>query len=303
MDRLLSHLMENNDFVIATHFPYDGDGVGSAVGLMLGLSSIGKSASFFCFDLPYKYSFLLKDIDITNTFDGKNLILVDCSSINRIGINASDLYKSLAIIDHHLNTSDISDGITWISPYPATSMQIYYLLKALGVTITKKIATALYVGITYDTSSFKHSTTPDVFTVVSELLKTGIDTTQIHRSLFEEWTWSKFDVFKRYLNILEVTDGVAIACIGKDIAEQTGAKEDEIRSCVGFALSVKDIHTSVLLYEWGEKTKVEFRSKILDVGKIAKQLGGGGHKFASGCTLDMDLNSAKILIMKILKEK
>ncbi|MFN3528006.1 MAG: DHHA1 domain-containing protein [Candidatus Altarchaeaceae archaeon] len=47
-----------------------------------------------------------------------------------------------------------------------------------------------------------------------------------------------------------------------------------------------------------ENIKVEFRSKNFDVYKIAKELGGGGHKFASGATLN---KNEKEKILETLK--
>ena len=46
-------------------------------------------------------------------------------------------------------------------------------------------------------------------------------------------------------------------------------------------------------WQKGDKIKVSFRAKTDgDVGSIAQAMGGGGHKKASGCTLDMSMEEA-----------
>ena len=55
----------------------------------------------------------------------------------------------------------------------------------------------------------------------------------------------------------------------------------------------------MLLKEADNKTtKVSLRSKKIDVAKIAESFGGGGHKFAAGCTIQ---KPPKIAVAKLLE--
>ena len=49
-------------------------------------------------------------------------------------------------------------------------------------------------------------------------------------------------------------------------------------------------------------TKISMRSKALDVAKICEIFGGGGHKFASGCTIKAPIEKACSMILEEVKK-
>ncbi len=60
----------------------------------------------------------------------------------------------------------------------------------------------------------------------------------------------------------------------------------DLDGVVEFLLNIRNVELAALLYEKSNgEVKVSMRSRRLSVDRIAVELGGGGHKFAAGCTV------------------
>ena len=72
-------------------------------------------------------------------------------------------------------------------------------------------------------------------------------------------------------------------------------KTDVTEYVFNFLRSIEGIEVSLIFREMGSRrVKVNFRSNgDVDVARIAKKLGGGGHRRASGCTVNTGLKSAQ----------
>ena len=119
------------------------------------------------------------------------IITVDCSDINRLGNRAHYLDKSKKIIniDHHITNTYFAQNNLIFSDAAATGEIIYLLIKEMGVSITKDIATCLYVALSTDTGSFRYdNTTASTHRIAAELLGYGIDLNLITTELYQKQT-------------------------------------------------------------------------------------------------------------------
>jgi len=307
---LLTFLREKNDFFIATHINPEGDALGSSLALSMALSTIGKNTLLFDQDgVPELYRFLPGQEKFMHTFADQqpsafNLLLLDCNTLQRAGIEALDFRQS-AVIDHHETESDFGD-IRWIEPRAAaTGLMIFYLIKALGVGITKEMAINLYTAIAIDTGTFRFgNTTAEVLRVAAELADSGAKPAFISGSLYETWSEARFHLLRMALQTLEIRDKVAFTFVNREMYKKTGAGPEDTENFSSFPRIVKDIRISVFFREVDDNYwKVSLRSKgDINVAVVASFFEGGGHKNAAGYHIKAPLDSAKQLLLARLSE-
>lgn len=305
---LLSHLIGKNDFFIATHINPEGDALGSSLALSTALGTMGKKTIVYDRDgVPDFYGFLPGQERFIQSVQGiqtssLNLVLLDCNTPERAGIEGLS-FKSSAVIDHHETETDFGDT-RWIKPKAAaTGLMIFYIIKELGVELTKEIAVNLYTAIAIDTGTFRFgNTTAEVLSVASELAEAGARPGYIANNLYETWSEKRFSLLIMALNTLEIKNSIAFTYVDKEMYKKTGAGPEDTENFSGFPRKMKDIGISAFFREIdGNEWKVSLRSKgNTNVATIATHFGGGGHKNAAGCKIKGSIESAKNLLLNAI---
>ncbi len=302
-DGLISHLQEADDFRIAVHVFPDGDAIGSALALALGLRAMGKRATVYSKDvIPQMFGYLpavedFKDISVISRPDTTKatLIVVDCNSPQRAGL-PEVRFKKTIVIDHHLTETDFGD-IRWVKPdYPATGLMVYFLLKALGVSLTTDIATNVYTALCIDTGTFRFSnTTAETLLVGAELVNAGVNPSVVANHIYNTWSAARFLLLKDVLNSVEIHNKLAMTFITEAMLRQTGARSEDSDNFVNFPIMIETVVVSALFKEVGpDKWKVSLRSRgDIDVSVIAQEFGGGGHRNAAGFRISGSLVNVK----------
>jgi phosphoesterase RecJ-like protein len=299
--RLLSALRAESTFLIAAHIDPDGDAVGSALALSAALEAIGKKTFLYSRDpVPKYFTFLPGEKMFTPrlreiTKEDPVLVLLDCNSPERAGIEAYRFRKAI-VIDHHETAKDFGD-VRWIDhTAAATGMMIYRLTKALGVKFTAEIATNLYTAISVDTGTFRYSnTSSDVLRASAELVDAGAEPNRIADYLYETWGYKRFRLLIAALNTLEVRGRVAVVYITKEMYRETGTSPEDTENFSNFPRMIGSIRVSVLLRELEQGGyKASLRSKgAVNVARIAERFGGGGHRNAAGFKASSDLKTIR----------
>jgi phosphoesterase RecJ-like protein len=311
--KLLGVLKErkNKVFLVAAHVHLEGDALGSELAAASLLRRLGKKVYVFNADpVPAEYAFLPAVDSIRHEAscpDYDVALLVDCSDVSRIGKVARALKKDrlLVNIDHHISNTNFGD-VNWVKPDASSASEmIYELFKALKLKIGKKEATLLYTGILADTGSFKYTTTSSfTHTVAADLLRHGLDVYGIYRELHESMDYKTVKALGTVIETLKRDKTGKIAwlearaeVIAKDpaIAEMT----DDI---IHFARCIKGVEVALLFKEVraGCEVRVNLRSRgKVDVNKLAASFGGGGHRMASGATLNGRL---KDVVGRVVRE-
>ncbi|MEW6417193.1 MAG: bifunctional oligoribonuclease/PAP phosphatase NrnA [Nitrospirota bacterium] len=305
---VLSFLKEKDKFFLATHINPEGDALGSSLALSTALESMGKNTIVYDRDIiPEFYRFLPGHERFINSIpsivtDHWSLILLDCNTPERAGID-NLTFKHSAVIDHHETENDFGN-IRWVeAEVAATGIMVFYLIKGLGIKITKEMAINLYTAIVIDTGTFRYSnTTAEVLKVSAELIEAGADPAYISNSLYEAWSEKRFALLVMALNTLEIRDNVAITVVTKEMYEKTGTGPEDTENFSNFPRMIKDIKVSAFFREMGENYwRVSLRSKgDINVARIATLFEGGGHKNAAGCKIKANLKSAKEALIKTI---
>lgn len=294
-------LKQLNNIVILTHRLPDGDTIGSAAALCLGLRQIGKEA--FVLNNPQiteKYSSLLKGLTCNEIKDEMTIVAVD--------IAAEDMYpKGLSLkqpvtiaIDHHRANSDYAINALVRMERAACGEIIYDVLEELGVEITISIAEALYIAVSTDTGCFRYSNVnAHTFHVAAGLMAAGVAAYPINRRLFEVKRFARLQL-EAYLteNIVFCANRrVGICSIPLSIKEELKLDEDDLDDIAGFARLIEGVEIAAMLREQPNGVvKISLRSsQTYDVGSICKAFGGGGHFCAAGAsfsgTIDETIDS------------
>jgi len=308
--KLLSFLNEEDNFFIATHINPEGDALGSSLALSMALESIGKQTTLYNKDtVPEFYHYLpghekfTQAASLHTTFN-LPLILLDCNTLDRAGLEGLN-FRYSAVIDHHGTESDFGD-IRWVEPEAAaTGVMIFYLVKELGIKITREIAINLYSAIAIDTGTFRYaSTTAEVLRVAAELIEAGASPAYISQSLYETWSEERFALLRMALNTLEIRDRVAITFVTKEMFKKTGTGPEDTENFSSLPRIMKDIKISAFFREIDDNYwKVSLRSRgDINVARIATLFEGGGHKNAAGYKIKGSLEYVKESLLKTISE-
>jgi len=319
--KLLNIVKQNKSFIIAGHINPEGDAIGSALALALGLKKIGKKD--ICVlsrdGVPETLQFLPSAKLIKKRPPDKKydvLFIVDCNTPERTGFRELKAGNTV-IIDHHIPPADAGKSEFYrtlsaavIDPgAAATGMLVYKFLSALKVPIDKDIATNLYTAILVDTGGFRYSnTSPESLMMACHLVGAGARPWDITKEIFESIPYKSMKLLGLSMATLDKKDNIAWITATREMFEKTGTTAEDSEDFVDFPRKVKGAEAAVFFRE-DEKGvfKLSLRSKgKVDVQKIAEGFGGGGHFAAAGCRIKGTLREVqrKVLtaVRKAIKE-
>lgn len=287
---VLSVLRKEKKFLLAIHISPDGDTIGSGLALSSALESMGKETTVYCRDRISRYHRFLPGRErITRSLKGlaKNgpvLVLLDCNSARRAGVERHAFPLSV-VIDHHATETDFGD-VRWIEPgAAATGLMVYRIIKALGVRITREMAVNLYSAIAVDTGTFRFSnTSAEVLDVGADLIRHGVDPGYISRQLYESWEEKRFRLLQMTLETLVIRDGMATVFVTQEMFEKTRTRAADTENFPNFPKMIGAVEVSASFRQKGATSwKVSLRSRgKVNVAAIAELFGGGGHANAAG---------------------
>ena len=288
---------------VVSHISPDGDTVGCATAMRLGLIALGKDVTLFCdgkipdimSSLPGADQFRIPD-EKDGPFD--LMLSVDVSDVQRLGRCEAlrKVSRTTAQIDHHPTNPLFMDINSVDGDAPAACLMIREQLQVLGVPMTKEIAECLYTGISTDTGNFAFaSTNSECFRVMSELMEAGLPLAELNRVLFRVKPREQVKLIGKALESLTYRGNGKIAVMTltlKDF-EACGAKNEHADTVVNYGLDTVGTELALLAREEKDGiVKFSLRAKEPHrVDEVAKAFGGGGHPQASGITMEGTLET------------
>ena len=314
LKKLVQTITSSKRAVVATHRDPDGDGIAAALACAFLVKHLTRRRPIlYCHSrIPAKYRFLFKDWQFTRQVpDFDLLIAVDSAAISRIfpDVREEDLEgKSIINIDHH--QSNNSFGTVRIIEHTASSACeiIYFMFKRLKIKIAKPLADIFYCGIYNETGGFVYpNTTKEALLMASELIGLGVEPDLLVKKINAK-TLSGTKLLTKVLSTIEVKKGVAIMYLCQDMLKRSSAEMSDSENFISFLQAMEGVRVSLFLREERDGTRVSLRSDgIIDVDKLARSYGGGGHRLAAGLRLRKNLHAAKgeILraVLKAMAEK
>ena len=300
---------------VCSHVNPDGDTLGCATAMRLGLLTLGREVSLFCDGkVPDTLLFLpgAEEIRRPGPKEGPFdlMLAVDVSDEPRLGACAElkAVSAHTAQIDHHPTNPLFMEVNSVDGEAPAAAILVYEQLKVLGVPMTKEIAECLYTGISTDTGNFSFAATnAECFRIMSELMEHELPLAELNRILFRGRPMPQVKLLGRALSSLEYFENGRIATMKltrKDF-EACGALSEHADTIVNFGLETFGTRMALLAREDdGGRIKFSLRAKEPDaVNDVAVAFGGGGHPQAAGITMDGPLDEAVAKVLRAMIRK
>lgn len=313
----LRFVEEHDFFFVAGHKEPDGDCVSSCLALALLLKEFGKSYQLLSAG-PFKRTeiracesrftdkmrFLSKEAR-----ERSALIMADCSEIARLGEIDGDLAGlDTFIIDHHKSAETTASDLplSIIDPTaPAACCLVQMLYEALHPPVPEEAAKVLFLGLATDTGyfCFLGKDAAPVFRAASRLVDAGACPRTVHDEMTGGKPWNTRKLLavllgraKRYVN-----DRLVVTYETVEDTQKLGEDGRDNDALYQLLLSTDGVEAVVFLRQETESTCTGgFRSKgDIDVSVIAAKFGGGGHKNASGMSVDGRIET---LLPAVVKE-
>ncbi|MCL4466165.1 MAG: bifunctional oligoribonuclease/PAP phosphatase NrnA [Chloroflexi bacterium] len=303
-------LLSARKAALMTHVNPDGDTLGSALALAVGLRQLGAQVKV-CYvdDLPTNLAFLpgygqLVRADEPPT-DVDLIVYVDSSDATRFGddhSNGGSLRPRKLNIDHHATNRYFGDVNLVDSTAAATGEQVYDLLLALGVQIDQSIATCLLTALVTDTRAFRTpSTTPRTLAIASELCGRGASLSGIVDAVYHNRSFSTLRLWGLALERMKCESGIAWTEITDEMQALAGATAGEGDGVIDLMSSLSQVEAVAVFKTTAGGVKVSLRSTNgLDVASVAALFGGGGHARAAGCLVSGRLAAVQREVVQCL---
>ena len=311
LKEIAAELRKPGETLLTTHILPDGDSIGSLLGLGLSMREAGFAVTMHSADgVPFRYRFLrgtehLVAGEVPDVAFAR-VVTLDCSDPLRLRPVWAAVKDRLIInIDHH-TTNQRFGTLNFVDPAAAATGEIIFdLLSEMGLPLKAEVAAALYVAISTDTGSFKYeNTTPRTYRLAAQLVEAGAKPQELSLPVFDLRTRAATFILRLALESLKFSaDGrIAWMVLTEEEMERAGAKDEDLEGIVNFAKNIENVEIGLIFRAQKEgSVKVAFRSRNIDVSKVAEVFGGGGHPRASGCSLESDLDSAVTLILSALQ--
>ena len=305
-----SWLKEHDEYLIITHRRPDGDAVGSAVSLCLGLRAMGKKAHIWANpQFTPRYAKRLEDLVTDQVAENTTIISVDMASETLLPMGGDGFAGKIAFcLDHHPSNTGYAPHTLVQPECGGCGELIWDVLEELGVAITKEMAEAIYIAISTDTGCFRFAnTTARTLRTAAKTVEHGADIAPINRELFEIKSKGRLRLESRIMANMEFyADGkVAIACLPQTWVEELEVTEDDLDSISGFPRTIDGVCVGVMIRDSEPgKAKMSVRTAPgYNASAYCAQLGGGGHMAAAGCSVPGTLMDGKKAIVEVLKKE
>lgn len=313
LDEILEQINKANSIVILTHESPDGDAIGSSLAMKLILKQIGKDADVIIPEYSRLFKFLPSANEIKIDSEIKNYdlaISVDCADLKRIPKKEFfENAKTTIAIDHHGSNNMYAD-LNYVNPVsPACCEVIAGMLKYYNIEINKDIGTCLMTGIITDTGGFRHSSiTPETFEFTADLIRIGVNITDIYKRTLRTNTRANFELSKRVMERMEILENgkVTFTYITKKDEEEVNAEPGDHEGLVEIGRDIEGVEVSIFLRQREKNEdvyKISMRSgDVVNVSDICFVFGGGGHPRAAGALAQGTVEEVKEKVMKEIKK-
>ena len=312
--QILAFLNRYERYYLIGHIEPDGDCLGSSLGLGWFLQSRGKEVRFFN-EGPFVRTEIQRYVPFFETdpaqFDFPDdgnaaVVILDCSTQERVGSFAEVLPESpIAVIDHHSSTERFGDVRYVDAEAASTSVLIQRIIEASEGEISRDVAEVLLFGLATDTGFFRHLDhgTADTFRASARLIEAGASPKEIFDMIYGGKTMASRKLNARLLERAESVGSSVITWETLADTREFGRENRDSDTLYQLLLGTQSCRIVALLREESENScSGSLRSTDdTDVGEIARQFGGGGHKRAAGFLAERPWRSVREELIRLFE--
>ncbi|MFA6255423.1 MAG: bifunctional oligoribonuclease/PAP phosphatase NrnA [Patescibacteria group bacterium] len=297
--KIHSQIKGAKNILLVGHQNPDADALGSLMAFSEWFDQLGKTYTKFCLSQPaanlsWLVNFEPLTTDAQLLFNNRYdlVIILDSSDLQYAGV--TDILAKFSPrptvinIDHHFTNQNFGDINLVDSTAVSTSEIIYHLFKLLKIKISPRIASVLLAGIIGDTYNFTNpNTNYQSLATASDLLMAGARLEQVSDSVLKNKTidtlkiWGKILVRLKYNPELKVVSTVVTE---NDLKDQSSGQE-VTEGVANFLNNLAGVKAALILQQQEPgiiKGSLRTNDDLIDISKLAKMLGGGGHRKAAG---------------------
>jgi phosphoesterase RecJ-like protein len=292
--------------ILTAHINPDGDAIGSTLAMLQILRSMGKDVELYIDDkIPKNFQILpfAEEIRRPREYEklSADLLVVLDSEPARTGTVKDVVDAPILNIDHHVTNSGEGYDLYVDATAAATCEIILNLCHELKAEITKNVAVCLYTGIATDTGFFNYSNTkPATFRAAAELVESGVEPNIVSEQV-EKRSYRDVKIMSAVLKTTKLFYGGKVA--GMFIDRELYKEVETTEGLIDLIRVIDGVEVAFLITEKEKNVcRVSMRSKGVEVSNIARRLGGGGHVRAAGCTIEKNLDMAKMILVRNIGE-
>ena len=313
MNSIIQQFNNNNIILVISHAHPDGDAIGSLIAMGLALEALNKKITLYCESpIPAVYRFLPAVHRVVNKIGNLNYdmaVILDCGDLSRVG-EAASFVKQIPVIvniDHHITNTRFGHLQLIDTSACATAEIVYRLIKQMGLSFSKPIATSIYTGILADTGSFRFSNTNKAaFAICQEMMELGVDPHNIAQHVYGTYSLSRIKLLNLALDSIELSKNgkLSIMTLTQKMFDETHTQPEDVDGLINYAQRIEDVEVAALIQEHhngkeNSRTTNRFHVSLrsdgtVDVAAIASLFGGGGHASAAGFSIESTLSNYKI---------
>ena len=308
---------DGSSFLIIGHINPDGDCLSSQIAMGALLEALGKQVTLVNAG-PFERSEIthlsgLFQTGVTEEMKAENpvVVVVDCSSIERIGSLAEEIEGLTTVIfDHHASGEYFGD-YRYITPRAiSTTFIIMHLYREFGIEITPEIADHLFFGFATDSGFFRFigPYRGDILRHAAELVDLGVSPNEMADGISGGKNLDYVKYVGKLIDRSEVLlDGRLIIASSYIRDSRTFDTTDRPGDMLySMLLAIRGVEVVLYLKELETQvTEIGLRSSHqspVDVGELAKRLGGGGHRRAAGATVNESVEAVRDRLILLVKE-
>jgi len=296
--RLYEALRTSERVLLVAHKKPDGDTIGASSSVMNWLLREKKEVTMFCADTPSPTHRYIDNVHrYTNDPAVFNqaydvVVIFDAGDLRYCGVDefVPRLPEGhlLVNVDHHPTNTRYGHMNIVLTDASSTCEIIHRFFEENAVWIDHQMATSLLTGLLFDTNHFSNAgTNPLSIDAASKLVAAGARWNDIQKHVLHDKTVGALRVWGLMLSHLRHNaeyDMVATYLLERDM---DNVSADLIDGMSNFLNAVAGESDAILVLRElpGGQVKGSFRSVTRDISKVAKLLGGGGHKKAAGFTI------------------
>ncbi|WP_041075589.1 CBS domain-containing protein [Thermotoga caldifontis] len=252
-----------------------------------------------------KYSYITES-DLTD--EGvESLIIVDTASFERLGQKVQKILNRasrIVIYDHHPDIKEQTiTGEKKIESVGATVTLLIEEIAKRNIDIDSIDATLFAIAIYEDTGSLLYtSTTLRDLEAVKFLLQRGANLSEVAEYIRYDLNFEQKQLLEQLLSNVEShqIDGLTVHIATAETEKFIGG----LAAVASKLWNLENVETLVCIVRTGKKIHVIMRtsSNEVDLGGVANELGGGGHRKAASFTVnDSNIASIKKIVLETLK--
>ncbi len=314
MIQKISELIDRSRvFLITTHERPDGDAIGSSLALYHMLQGMGKEPVVYCQDeTPENYRFLpasdriVVELPPPDSFDAA--FILDCGELRRVGREAERIasVSRLVNIDHHVSNGGFCDTTLIDTEASSTGELIFRIASHMGYEIGAEMASCIYTAILTDTGGFRYGNAGSgALLAAADLVSRGAHPQWISENVYEANPPAKIRLLAAVLPTLSLDEdgSVGSLVVMRQALSEAGAMPEHTEGFVDLPRTIRGVQISILYSEMPDgRFKLSMRSKgTVNVERVARAFGGGGHLNAAACMVAGELPDIRRRVLEVIR--